>query len=262
MGNQLIDLTDKRFGKLTVLNIAGANKHKQRTWDCICECGNKTNVTGQHLRIGKTKSCGCGQTKIKHGMAGTPIYKVWSAMIQRTTNIKNTSYKDYGGRGITVCDEWLKFEKFYNDMGDSSGLTLDRKNNNKGYYKDNCRWATRKEQANNIRSNKVLTINGKSRTVSEWSDISKINYDTIIDRLKNNWDDKKAVFSKVQDNKTGNKFVRPVIQFDKQGNKIQEFKSATEAWKKTGISKTGIGYSANKIRVAAGGYILKFKELT
>lgn len=126
--------------------------------------------------------------RVKHGMHETPIYMVWESMIQRCYNVNFHQYKDYGGRGITVCDKWKTFEGFYEDMGDRpEGMTLERLDNSKCYCKENCKWATRKEQANNRRTNKLITYNNKTQTLAQWVDELGLNYDTVKRRLYRNW---------------------------------------------------------------------------
>jgi len=139
------------------------NGKKMRELLCICECGNRVKVTLNNLRKGHTKSCGCLareeiiRRSTVHGMYGTPAYKSWVGAKARCYNPRNKEYKNYGGRGIKFCERWEKFKNFLADMGQRpSGLTLDRINNDKGYSKKNCRWATRKEQANNRRNDNMI----------------------------------------------------------------------------------------------------------
>jgi len=199
MNPRIKDMTDEVCGRLTVIGLDTSNTTKRAKWLCECSCGNKVSVDGKNLRTGHTRSCGCLELKLKtkHGMQKEPIYKIWQSMSRRCDDVNNNQYKDYGGRGITVCDEWLKFENFYNDMGDSNGLTLDRKNNNKGYYKDNCRWATRKEQQNNKRNNRILNFKDKSQSVSLWADEVGLIYNTLIARLNHGWSVEDALTRRV-----------------------------------------------------------------
>lgn len=144
-----IDMTVQKFGKLTVLGLVKRDKQGLH-WECLCECGEKAVVRTNSLRNGSIQSCGCVQKK--HGMYGTPEYLTWKGMIGRCTNPKSTGYENYGGRGITFDPDWVSFENFYRDMGPRPvGMTLDRENNDLGYSKANCRWATPKQQANNRR---------------------------------------------------------------------------------------------------------------
>ena len=159
--NNKIEMVGKRFGRLVILEYVGTTKWRLALWNCYCDCGNTIIVIGSNLRKGVTKSCGClsaEKTKerfTKHGMSGTPANRSWHAMIDRCNNPDHLSYKNYGGRGITVCDRWLKFENFFEDLGERpDNLTLERKDNELGYFKENCCWETRTKQQRNQRTSK------------------------------------------------------------------------------------------------------------
>lgn len=162
----MIDLIGKKFGRLSVIGQEG-RYNTDKLWLCECDCGNKAIVSGCNLRNGSTKSCGCIKKEgnnLKHGHdkigKQSRTYHSWRAMIQRCQNPNNIKYKYYGEKEISVCKRWSNkkngFINFLKDMGDRpKGKTLDRIDNNLGYYKDNCRWATIKEQNNNRRPRKL-----------------------------------------------------------------------------------------------------------
>lgn len=177
-----IDMTGKEFGSLTVIEKSKSDYYGAY-WLCKCNCGNITTVRGSHLRQGKTKSCGCNKGahfihEIKHGHAmgknkkASPEYSTWLAMMARCKNPKTKHYRLYGGRGISVCERWLKFENFLSDMGlrTSSKHSLDRYPNKDGNYEPgNCRWATIKEQNRNTNRNVFYQHEGRTQILEEWA---------------------------------------------------------------------------------------------
>jgi hypothetical protein len=184
-----IDLAGKTFGRLIVIEEAGVDTRGEKFWLCNCECGGKTKVLSSNLRTGHTKSCGCMKyegSNTKHGMAGTPEHNIWQAMLQRCYNKNNSEYHNYGGRGITVCDRWLiSFSNFYKDVGDCpKGYFLQRIDINKGYFPENCRWATKKELVTNVRRNIMIKMNGKTQCLKDWCDELNLNYVTMRSRIK------------------------------------------------------------------------------
>lgn len=194
------DLTNQIYGRLCVLGYFGKNKNNNHSWICRCTCGNVTKVYSSHLKNGDSTSCGCYNKEklITHGYAirgkNDATYTSWRSMLARCQNPNNTAYSYYGERGIKVCERWFKFENFLADMGERpKGLTLERIENDKGYYQTNCKWATRKEQNNNTRSNVFVTYNGKTQTISEWARESNMNHSCLLRRINKGWPVEKAL---------------------------------------------------------------------
>lgn len=195
---KLIDRVGQRYSRLTVLSRA-PNKSAKDTnarWVCRCDCGATCVAYGQDLARGKFKSCGClnAERIVRHGMSRTNSYSTWKTMIQRCENPNAKGYKAYGARGITVCDEWHSFDAFVRDMGvRPKGYTLDRIDNDKGYFKDNCRWATTSQQNNNNRRNRRITVDCETRTIAEWAQFYGLKWYQIATRVKNGWGIEEAV---------------------------------------------------------------------
>ncbi len=170
---RFLNLLEERFERLTVEAFLGF-KGKHPLWGCACICGETTVVTTTGLRSKSVRSCGCLRSEVTkrrettHGMSEDPTYSCWQNMLNRCRNENVTGYDDYGGRGIKVCKRWEKFENFLEDMGvRPPEMTIERKNNNLGYSKGNCRWATKTDQANNRRSSRFVLVNGISMTVAQ-----------------------------------------------------------------------------------------------
>ena len=209
--HNFIDLTGHVFGKLTVIKKAKTNKRiKQKTarWWCQCSCGKITVVDGHCLRRGNTKSCGCLHNEllvkrnIIHGMSHAPEYRTWHHMKERCYNPNEKRFKDYGGRGIIVCDEWKEsFSEFYSHIGPrpTAKHSIDRINNNRGYFPGNVRWALPITQSNNKRTNRIITINGWSLTIAQWARFAGIRQITLFNRINIlNWSHSKAIFTPVR----------------------------------------------------------------
>lgn len=181
MGRTIIDLTGQRFGKLTVLAYHHKGENRQSHWLCKCDCGKETIVAGNNFKRNNTTSCGCASIEftkninLSHGLSRSRIYSTWISMKTRCLNENTNYYKHYGGRGITICDEWVNdfatFNEWAINNGYSEKLSIDRIDNNGNYEPNNCRWSTQKEQANNTRSNRFTTIYGVTKTAAQWIDI-------------------------------------------------------------------------------------------
>ena len=171
--------------------------HTRREWLCQCVCGDTAWRHAQHVKTGRATQCRkCAATK--HGNSNKAEYKAWYAMIHRCTNPANKHYARYGGRGITVAKKWLDFEVFYADMGACpEGYTLERVNNDKGYSKRNCVWATQAAQNANRSNAVLLTAFGKTQHLAAWAREVQIRYDTLAYRLKKGWPIEKALTAEV-----------------------------------------------------------------
>lgn len=183
--NNTADLVGKVFSRLIVVRRDGVIWGQQAAWECACECGNTARTSSHALTSGDKKSCGCLEKEnnaslYRHGKYGTRSHRIWTNMKTRCTNPNNRFYPDYGGRGITVCDKWNEFAGFFDDMGECpEGMTLDRLDNDLGYSKGNCRWATMKQQCSNRRSNINVEIDGVTKTLKEWAQFYDVKYANV-----------------------------------------------------------------------------------
>lgn len=201
------DLTGRKFGRLTVIERMPTVNRRTR-WKCICDCGTEKVVGAEQLKSGTTRSCGCyhsdrtREAHYKHGMSNHHLFRIWADMWKRCTNKNNKAYKHYGGRGITVCDEWLEFQPFYDwaiSHGWSEGLTIDRINPDMDYSPDNCRWATWKVQQNNKRNNRYLTFNGRTQTLTQWAEELGMSEDALSTRInQHGWSVEKSLTTPVR----------------------------------------------------------------
>lgn len=207
---RLSDITGYRFGRLVAVSLSDSSSDGRPQWLCRCDCGAEKIARSNDLRNGKTKSCGCLQRDsgranaplaaaalVTHGMCGTRLERILKGMVQRCTNPNVIAFRDYGGRGIQICSEWLddrgKFFKWAMSSGYEDNLTIDRIDNEKGYSPSNCRWVDRKAQANNTRKNRLLEYNGKSMTLSELASFAGVTTKTLWYRLNAGWDIERAV---------------------------------------------------------------------
>jgi hypothetical protein len=210
-GNKFVDLTGYRFGRLTVLECVGHYENdSHHRWKCRCECGKISIVAVNHLRCGRTRSCGClqkqlaGQRARTHGMTKSLEYRSWLAMRKRCSDPKHPLYHRYGGRGILIDFRWLGkngFKHFLDDMGPSPSArhTLDRIDNDGHYEPSNCRWVTRKEQCRNTSRNHRYAFRGLDLTIPEWAERIGMKVSTLNSRLTlYSWSIKKALTAPIR----------------------------------------------------------------
>lgn len=198
---KLKDISNQKFGNLTV--IRRGNRKNGTYWLCKCSCGNEKEVLYGNLVSGRVISCGCvGKEKRlsarkTHGDSKTRLYNIWIMMKKRCLNEKEKAYKNYGKRGIVVCDEWInsyeEFKKWAISNGYKENLTLDRINNNGNYEPSNCRWADRKVQGNNTRSNVRISLFGETKTLAQWCEELSVSYKTVEQRRIRGWSDTEAL---------------------------------------------------------------------
>lgn len=195
------DLVGKNFGRLTVVSKIGYDSDLRKTiWECKCSCGKTKNIPTSSLKSGNTLSCGCLRKEIvsqiskTHGDSGKcRLYSIWHGIKNRCYNSNVKAYKNYGGRGIEMCDEWKDnyecFREWALENGYKDDLTIDRIDNDGNYCPENCKWSTRHEQCNNMRSNVLITYNGETHTATEWSKITGIKSSVLTRRKKRGWTD-------------------------------------------------------------------------
>lgn len=174
----------------------------------ICRCGKQFEASIKSVKQFHTKSCGCvnvHMAMLKHGHGGrcnqSSEYMTWQSMLERCRNPKNRYYHNYGGRGISVCKRWIKFENFISDMGlkpKDQKYSIERINNDGNYEPSNCKWATREEQESNKRTNRYITYNGVTLHLSAWARKQSLKPNCIKNRLKNNWSIEKALTTPVK----------------------------------------------------------------
>jgi len=189
------DLTGQRFTKWTVIKYSHTDRNGAKMWLCQCDCGKVRPVNVYNLTKGTSRCCGCiGNDKViqrnyKHGLTGSPEYETWLRMRNRVYCKTSEDYPYYGGRGITICDQWSDPQVFVNDMGlkPTDSHTIERRDNSKGYNPENCYWGTRLQQSQNTRTNVNFTINGETKCISEWCRIFNRCRKTVSLRLNRGW---------------------------------------------------------------------------
>jgi len=202
--NNRQDLTGKKYGMLTVVKYDHHHNGKI-FWLCQCNCGKTKTIQSGNLKAGKSNSCGCQKGPKKHGLSAHPLYKIWNAIKTRCLNSKTIGWQNYGGRGITVCDEWINdpmaFIKWGIKNGWKDGLDIDRINNNADYSPANCRFVTRSKNCLNKRNNRLITYDGQTKTLTEWAGLIGKTRDTIQMRLKRGWAIERAFNESIHINK-------------------------------------------------------------
>lgn len=203
-----IPMEGKRCGKLTVMEYAGNNKHNKPMWLCRCDCGKYITTSGHSLRMGIATSCGCKSADFlrslsTHNKSYEHLYSIYNSMCNRCYNPKTTRFHRYGGRGISVCEEWRNsidaFCTWATQNGYKKDLTIDRINNDGNYEPSNCRWVDRKVQSRNTSSNRILTYKGESRCLTDWATHFGIGVSTLSARiLVLKWDVDKALTTPVR----------------------------------------------------------------
>lgn len=191
LSTKALDISQQRFGRLVVISFSHVDGRRRAIWRCVCDCGSECEVAGVSLRCGHTKSCGClgietraRGTKYRHGKTRSAVWNAWVQMMNRCYNEKTQRFKNYGGRGIKVCDAWQKFDNFYSDMGDPpSGHSLERINVNGNYEPGNCVWVEPAAQYINKTNTRKVRIFGQEVPLSLLVKISGLNYSTAFSRL-------------------------------------------------------------------------------
>lgn len=216
--SKMVDMTGKKYGRLTGIRPCGRNEAGRLLWLFKCDCGNEHLADARCVRKGVISSCGCLRSEIcsergrkyilraqqacvTHGQSSRRIWRIYNAMLNRCYNERNSSFGDYGARGITVCNEWrnnlFAFIEWAYANGYTDELTIDRIENDKGYSPDNCRWVTRAVQNCNTRQNILITIGDETKTKTEWARAVGVSIDTINRRLAQGWLPSEAVTTPV-----------------------------------------------------------------
>lgn len=193
MGIHRLDLSGQRFGRLTAIEMVGPDRYKQIVWRCLCDCGNEAFVSASRLYRGVVRSCGClrrDTTRINktiHGHRYERLYGIWKRMNNRCHLESDSAYNNYGGRGISVCDDWRNsyddFRDWSYENGYADDLSIDRIDNSRGYSPENCRWADSFTQANNTRRSRYITYGGITHSISEWSRLLDVHKATLRYRV-------------------------------------------------------------------------------
>ena len=244
---KFIDLTGQRFGRLTVIgrtdDYVSPKGHKLVRWLCECDCGNKSCVTTSSLKKGESKSCGCLNREISrkrlltHGDSEARLYHIWRRMKDRCNTETDKNYHHYGGRGISVCQEWddyVVFKEWALNSGYNEQLTIDRINVDGNYEPSNCRWVDWTVQANNKRNNHYITYKNKTQSMKDWSNELSIDYSTLRRRIGSGWSPESA-------------FNTPIETKEPERIEYNGVTQTIGAWaRETGIPRSTIGNRLEK----------------
>lgn len=261
---KFLDLTGKRFGKLTVIERAETKYGKTR-WKCLCDCGNYTYTITHRLTSGATQSCGCraiDNHPIKHGMKGTRLYETWQGMKKRCNNPNSKSYKRYGAQGIKVCPEWENDFQAFCDWAMAHGytdeLTIDRIDNQKGYSPDNCRWVSWGDQAKNKKCNILIEHNGETKILSDWCR----EYGKKVGAASQRYREMAAKGEEITLEKLfyeGDYRIKKVNQYTIDGVFLRQWPSLYEA-ERNGFKHTSVSSCCRGKRRTAYGFVWSFSK--
>jgi hypothetical protein len=202
MNGNIKNIISQRFGRLIVVDITDQRIGGSVVWLCRCDCGNEAKASGGNLKGKHVMSCGCLRQEIlerqrqpTHGMTKTRPYRIWQGMLARCEKIQDKDYRNYGGRGIKISEDWHDFENFWRDVeeGYSKGLSIDRIDNNGNYERGNIKWSSQKEQGNNTRFNKIVEHKGRKQTLQQWSDELGFSGKVLGYRLRSGWSIERAL---------------------------------------------------------------------
>ena len=264
---KIIDRTGIRYGRLIAIKMI--SNTKPIYWLCKCDCGNYDNVSSSNLASGAVKSCGCLNKEIitKHGLQSSKLYQVHNSMKQRCFNKKDKGYKNYGGRGIIVCNEWSDKEKgfinFYNwavKNGYQEGLTIDRIDVNGNYEPSNCRWVTQQKQQLNKRTNRFLKYNGEIKTIKEWSEELNISYKILQYKSKQGLTIQE-ILKEQEKNNLKKYFKKVTLYYKDTGKKFKDFENVYQACMELGLKRTQTSSAYKALygqRSSSYGYIWRF----
>lgn len=199
--SKMEDYTGQKFGSLTAIKLVRGGKDNTFRWFCECDCGRHTYAQPHSLKIGKTRGCGYSAGCTTHGLSRTPEYSTWTGMKRRCYSPNHKSYKNYGGKGIIVCDRWLEsFENFLEDMGNRpEDMSIERKDRDGNYEPSNCEWADNATQLENRSATVIIKYNGKTQSLKKWSEETGLPAPTIRDRMrKHKWSIEKALTTPVR----------------------------------------------------------------